>query len=66
MEQNSLKYSSMQTVNSIDLKFDMYVAGRRRTNSIDFGEYQMYSFLTGVQKVFLSITANGVKFLKVF
>ena len=40
----------MQTVNSIELKFDMYITGHRRTNPINFGEYRMNSFFTDVQK----------------
>ena len=37
-------------VHSIDLKFGMYIAGRRRTNPIDFGEYRMYSIFAEVQE----------------
>ena len=40
----------MQTVNSIELKFGMYITDHRRTNPIDFGEYRMNRFFTGVQK----------------
>ena len=50
MEPNSLKCSNMQTVNSIELKFGRYITGHRWANSIDFGEYRINSFLTGVQK----------------
>ena len=50
MEPNSLKCSNMQTVNSIELKFGMYITDPGRANSIDFGEYRMNSFFTGVQK----------------
>ena len=44
MESNSLKCSSIQMVHSIELKFGMYITSYRRTNPIDFGEYQMNSF----------------------
>ena len=50
MESNSLKSSSIQMVHSIELKFGMYITGHRRTSPVDFGEYWMNSFFTGVQK----------------
>ena len=50
MEPNSLKCSSIQTMHSIELKFGMHITGHRRMNPIDFGEYRMNSFFTGVQK----------------
>ena len=47
------EHDNVQTVHSIKLKFGMYITGLRRTNFIDFGECQMHSFFTGVQKRFL-------------
>ena len=41
MESNSLKDSNIQMVNSIDLKFGMYIIGHHRTYFIDFGECRM-------------------------
>ena len=68
MELNSLKYSSFQMVLSIKLKFGMHIAGHHWANPIDFGEYRMNSFFTGVQKRILThgVMAYGVKFFKVF
>ena len=40
---------SVQTVQSIELKFRMYITGHRRMNPIDFGEFRMYSCFTGVR-----------------
>ena len=53
MESNSLKCSSIQIVHSIELKFGMYITGHRRTNPINFGEYPMNRFFTGVKKKIL-------------
>ena len=50
MEKNSLKHSSIQTVQSIELKFDVYVKGHRITFCVDFSESRSNSFFTGVQK----------------
>ena len=33
------EHDSVYTVHSIELKFGMYIAGRRQTNTIDFDEY---------------------------
>ena len=38
MESISLKCSSIQMIDSIDLKFGSYIKGHRFTNYIDFGE----------------------------
>ena len=38
LESNSLKCSSIQTIHSINLKFNMHIIGHRSTNCIDFGE----------------------------
>ena len=35
---------------SIEFKFRMYITGHRRTKPVDFGEYQMNCFFTGIQK----------------
>ena len=53
-------------VHSIELKLGKYITGHSRTNPIDFGEYRMNSFFTEVQKIFLYITAYGVKLFKAF
>ena len=34
----------------IEFKFGMHITGHRRTNPIDFGEYRINSYFTGVQK----------------
>ena len=44
------EHDSVQTMHAIEFKFGMYITGHHRTNSIDFGEYLMNSFSTGVQK----------------
>ena len=33
-------------VHSIEFKFSMYITGYRRTNPIDFGEYEINSFFS--------------------
>ena len=53
MESNSLKPSSIETVHSIELKFDMYIIGHLLTYSYDFGEFRNTSVFTGVEKIFL-------------
>ena len=54
-------------MHSIELKFGVYITDHRRTNPIDLGECQMYSFfLQEYKKEFLYITANEVKFFKGF
>ena len=37
-------------VHFIEFKFGKYIAGHRWMNPIEFGEYQINSFFTGVQK----------------
>ena len=54
------------TVHSIELKFGIDITGHRQTNPIDFGEYRMNRFLQECKKVFLYVTAYGVKFFKMF
>ena len=41
----------------------MHITGHRRTNPIDFGEYRMNSFFTGVQKVWTLqlVESNSLK-----
>ena len=53
MESNFLKCSSMQTVHSIELKFDMHNIVHRFIYCVDFGEFKINSFFTGVQKSIL-------------
>ena len=60
MESNSLKCSIIQMINSIDLKFNMYVIGHCSTNYIDFGEFLLQEHKKG----FLCITTYGVKLLE--
>ena len=48
------EYNSVKTIHSIEFKFGMYITGHRWTNPIDFGEYWMNSFFTGVQKRILT------------
>ena len=50
MESNSLKCSSIQTVHSIELKFGMHIIVHRLIYCVDFGEFSINSFFTGVQK----------------
>ena len=65
MEANSLKCSSIQIVQSIELKFGMYIIGHCSTYCVNFGEFRINSFcfFTGVQKKkeFIYITTYGVK-----
>ena len=61
MELNSLKCSSNQMVHSIELKFGMDIIGHHSTYFIEFGKLRINSFLTGAQKIFLYVTAYGVK-----
>ena len=65
MELNFLKCSNIQTVYSIELKIGMYIVGHRPIYCIDFGEFRINSFFTGVQKIFSCITAYEVKLFKV-
>ena len=53
MESNSLKCPSMQTVHSIELKFDMHIIVYRLIYCVDFGEFRINSFFTGEQKSIL-------------
>ena len=53
MEPNSSKCSSMQTVHSIELKFGMHIIVHRLMYCVDFGEFRINSFFTGVQKSIL-------------
>ena len=53
MEPNSLMCSSMKTVLSIELKFDMHIIVYRLIYCVDFGEFSIKSFFTGVQKSIL-------------
>ena len=50
MESNSLKYSSIQMVRSIELKFSMYIIRHCPTHCVEFGEFRINSFFTGTQK----------------
>ena len=50
MQSNSIKGSSIQTVHLIELKFGMYIIGYRLTYCMDFGEFRINRFFTGVQK----------------
>ena len=45
--------SEHDSVLSIELKFGMYIAGRRWRNPIGFGEYRMNIFFTGEQEIIL-------------
>ena len=55
--------SNIQTVHSIELKFDMNIIGRRSICCINFNEFQWF---TGIQKKFFYITAYGVKLSEVY
>ena len=46
----SLKCSSIKMVHWIELKFGMYIIGHRPTYCVEFGEFKINSFFTGVQK----------------
>ena len=37
-------------VHSIELDFGMHITGHRWVNHIDFGEYRMFIYITGVKK----------------
>ena len=50
MESNYLKCSYIQKVHSIELKFAMYIIGHRPRYCVEFGEFMINSFFTGVQK----------------
>ena len=50
MMSNSLKCSSIQMVQSIELKFGMYIIGHRPTNCVEFGEFRINIFFPGVLK----------------
>ena len=61
MESNSLKCSSIQTVHSIEFKFDMHIIGHVLhivSNLVNLG---LIVFLQEYRKEFLYITAYGVK-----
>ena len=57
MELNSLKCYSTQTVDSIELKFGMYIIGHGTTYCVEFGEFRINIFLQEFRKEFLCITA---------
>ena len=44
------EHTRFQTAYSIEIKFGMHIKSHRRSNPIDFGEYRIYRFFTGVQK----------------
>ena len=48
MESNSLKYSSIQMVHSIELKFGMHIIGHLSSYCVEFGEFRINSFFAGV------------------
>ena len=50
MESNYTNYTCVQTVLSIELKFGMHITVHYLIYCVDFGEYWMNSFFTGVQK----------------
>ena len=56
--------SSGDTLDSVELIFDVYSIEHYWTNPFDFGECRIYSFLQKFKKEFLYTTINGVKFLK--
>ena len=51
MESNYQNYASIQTVLSIKLKFDMYIADHRSSYFINFGASRRYSFLQDIKNV---------------
>ena len=53
-------------MHSIELIFCVYNAGHRRTNPIDFDEYRINSFFTGVQKISYTLRPMESTFLKGF
>ena len=55
-----IEHDSVKIVHSIELKFSKSITGHRRTNPIDFAEYRMNSFFTGVQKRILIHPAKNV------
>ena len=61
MESNCLKGSGIQTVHSIEFKFDMYIIDHRFTFRINFSEFRINSFLQEYKKIFFYIAAYGVK-----
>ena len=50
MDSNFLKFSCIQTVHFIELKYGMYITSHRLTYCVDFCEFRINSFFTGVQK----------------
>ena len=50
MESNCLMCFSIQTGHSIELKFGMYIISHCPTYYVNFGEFKINSFFTGVQK----------------
>ena len=49
-ESNSLMCSSIQTLHLFELIFGVYIIGHRPTYYVEFGEFRINSFFTGVQK----------------
>ena len=61
VKSNSLKCSSMQTANSIKLKFCIYITDHHPIYCIDFGEFRIISpfrNFTGVEKRRIFILYN--------
>ena len=65
MELNSLKCSSMQTVHSIELKFNMHNIVHHLAYCVDFGEFRINSFFYRSTKMYsyplLPMLSNSLK-----
>ena len=53
MDSKSLKYSCIQTVHLIELKFGTYIIRHCLTHCVEFDEFRINSFFTGAQKIML-------------
>ena len=51
MELNALRGSSIETLHSIELKFDVYIIAHCPTYCVNFGEFKSNSFLQECNKL---------------
>ena len=65
MELNFLKGSSTQMMDSIELKFGMYIINHHRTNPIDLGECRMYKFFYKSALKFSNLKKNHISQRKI-
>ena len=66
MELISLKCSSIQMVQSVELRFGMYIIRYCSTYCVDFDEFRINSFLQECKKEFVYMESNYKKYASVY